>query len=160
MILSLNLVLSLPLSTLLITHTHRGNAKAMKIEAEACAVKMKIDAESQATATLVKARADGEAETLRAEGSKKAAVLRAEGSKQAAVLLETSKVAVTLETLKTSAGAIKESDKFFFGQEPSYMPNVFVRTNETSKGSEAGDAANEYDEFAGITRGTSGHMLT
>jgi len=133
----------------------RGRAKAMKIEAEACAIKMKIDADSKATATLVNARADGEAEMLRAEGSKKAEILRAEGSKQAAELLETSKVAVTLETLKTSAAAIKGSDKFFFAQEPSYMPNVFVRANEDS----VADSTNEY-QFAGITRGTSGHTLT
>jgi len=125
----------------------------MKIEAEACAIKMKIDADSRAMATLVEARAEGEAETLRAEGSKKAEILRAEGSKQAAELLETSPVAVRLEQMKMSALAIKGSDKFFFGQEPSYMPNVFVRTD-------GADLADENIQFTGVTRGGSGHMLT
>lgn len=110
----------------------RGRAKAMKIEAEAGAIKRKIDADSQALATLVTARADGEAQTLRAEGGKAAEILRAEGSKKAAELIETSKVAVALETMKVSASAIKQSDKFFFGQEPSYMPNILTRAPDES----------------------------
>lgn len=134
----------------------RGRAKAMKIEAEASAIKMKIDADSQATATLVKARAEGEAETLRADGAKQAEILRAEGSKQAAELLETSKVAITLETMKASAAAIRPSDKFFFGQEPSYMPNLFVR----SKDDGSGESTEEYEQFSGVTRGSSSRMLT
>ena len=88
----------------------RGQAKAMKIEAEASAIKLKIEADSRAMATLVKARADGEADVLRAEGAKKAEILRAEGSQMAAELLESSQVAVTLETIKSSASAIKSSD--------------------------------------------------
>jgi regulator of protease activity HflC (stomatin/prohibitin superfamily) len=107
----------------------RDRAKAVKIEAEAAAVARKINADSEAMATHVKARAEGEAVTLRAEGAKAAEILRAEGCKKAAELLESSKVAVTLETLRASASAIKGSDKFFFGQEPGYMPNVFLRSS-------------------------------
>jgi regulator of protease activity HflC (stomatin/prohibitin superfamily) len=106
----------------------RGRSKAMKIEAEAKAIATKIDAESMAEASLVKAKANGEAEKLRAEGAKAAEILRAEGSKKAAELIESSKVAVTLETMKAAAASIGKADKFFFGQEPGYMPNVFLRT--------------------------------
>eukprot|EP00978_Attheya_sp_CCMP212_P024630 scaffold77701_cov49-Attheya_sp.AAC.6 len=105
----------------------RGMAKAMKIQADAAAIKRQIDAASEAQATLVKARAEAEAETVRAQGSKAAEILRAEGSKTAAELLETSKVAVTLETIKASASAIRKSDKFFFGQDPSYMSHLIMR---------------------------------
>jgi hypothetical protein len=107
----------------------RGMAKAMKIQAEATAITRKIDADSNALATLVKARADGAAEILRAEGTKAAEILRAEGSTQFAALIESSKVAVTLETIKASASAIHRSDKFFFGQEPGYMSNIIMRGN-------------------------------
>eukprot|EP00568_Trieres_chinensis_P007517 CAMPEP_0183293972 /NCGR_PEP_ID=MMETSP0160_2-20130417/2474_1 /TAXON_ID=2839 ORGANISM="Odontella Sinensis, Strain Grunow 1884" /NCGR_SAMPLE_ID=MMETSP0160_2 /ASSEMBLY_ACC=CAM_ASM_000250 /LENGTH=571 /DNA_ID=CAMNT_0025455193 /DNA_START=126 /DNA_END=1841 /DNA_ORIENTATION=- len=109
----------------------RGMAKAMKIEAEAKAITTKINAESEAMATIVKAKADGEAEMVRAEGAKAAEILRAEGSKQAAELIQSSQVAITLETMKTSASAIKNSDKFFFGQEPSYMSNIVMKGPES-----------------------------
>jgi regulator of protease activity HflC (stomatin/prohibitin superfamily) len=129
----------------------RGMAKAMKIQAEAMAVTRKIDADSQAMATLVKARADGEAETLRAEGAKAAEILRAEGSRQAAALIEGSTVAVSLETLKTSASAIKKNDKFFFGQEPGYMANVLMRgPNENTRDDESGEyLVTSFPEAAG-----------
>lgn len=105
----------------------RGMAKATKLEAEAAAVTRKIQADSEAIATMVKAQAEGDAERVRAEGAKAAEILRAQGSKQAAELIQSSEVAIQLETMKTSAAAIKHSDKFFFGQEPSYMPNVVMR---------------------------------
>ena len=105
----------------------RGMAKATKLEAEAAAVTRKIQADSEAIATMVKAQAEGDAERVRAEGAKAAEILRAQGSKQAAELIQGSEVAIQLETMKTSAAAIKHSDKFFFGQEPSYMPNVVMR---------------------------------
>lgn len=117
----------------------RGMAKAIKIQAEATAITRKIDADSQAMATLIKARADGEAETVRAEGAKQAEILRAEGSRQAAGLIEGSKVAVTLETLKASSDAIKKSDKFFFGQEPAYMSNVLMRAPDNTRDDESGE---------------------
>jgi len=117
----------------------RGMAKAMKIQAEATAITRKIDADSQAMATLIKARADGEADMVRAEGAKQAEILRAEGSRQAAGLIEGSKVAVTLETLKTSSKAITKSDKFFFGQEPSYMSNILMRGPENMCDDDSGE---------------------
>mmetsp|Transcript_7285 Transcript_7285/g.9910 ORF Transcript_7285/g.9910 Transcript_7285/m.9910 type:complete len:546 (-) Transcript_7285:197-1834(-) len=109
----------------------RGMAKAAKIEADAAATARQITAESEASATVVKAKADGEAKRLIAEGDKAAEVLRAEGSKQAANLLESSAVAVKLETMKASALSLKSTDKFFFGQEPSYMSNVVMRGPES-----------------------------
>mmetsp|Transcript_180 Transcript_180/g.261 ORF Transcript_180/g.261 Transcript_180/m.261 type:complete len:569 (-) Transcript_180:1141-2847(-) len=99
----------------------KGAAKAAKIEAESEAVAKKITAESEADAALIRAKAEAEAEILRSDGSKTAEILRAEGSKQAALLLESSQVAVALETIKASSAAIKDSDKFFFSQEPQYL---------------------------------------
>jgi len=104
----------------------KGLANTMKIEAEAAMVTRKINADSEAKVTLIQAKADAEAEILRSDGTRQAEIQRAEGLKEAAKLLESSKVAVALETLKTSATAIKHSDKFFFGQEPSFMPNLVM----------------------------------
>jgi len=110
----------------------RGMAKALKIDADARAIALKITSSSQAEAEVIKAKAEADSEILKAEGAKQATILRAEGSKEAAQLLESSEVAVTLETMKAAALAIKSSDKFFFGQEPSYMSNIVMKAPETS----------------------------
>jgi len=110
----------------------RGLAKATQIDADAMAITRRIDAESQAEATLVKAKAEADAEVLKAEGNKAAEILRAEGAKQAADLIESSSIAVTMETMKLSASAITKSDKFFFGQEPGYMSNIVMRGPESA----------------------------
>jgi len=93
----------------------RGMAKAMKIEAEAKSITAKINAKASADATMIEAQAASDAE-----------ILRAEGSKQAAALLESSQVAVSLEKMRMSASALNKSDKFFFGQDPSYMKNILM----------------------------------
>jgi len=105
----------------------RGKAKAMKIEAEAHAISKKISVQAEGEAILVEANAEAEADIIRAKGAKSAEILRAEGSKQAAELIESSQVAIKLESMKTSATAIKDSDKFFFGQEPKYMSNILLK---------------------------------
>ncbi len=105
------------------THA-RGMAIATKIEADAAAAKKKVEAEAIAQEILIKAKAEAEADILRSDGAKEAEILRAEGVKQAASLLEGSDVAVQLETIRASATALKDSDKFFFGQEPGFLPNV------------------------------------
>ena len=69
---------------------------------------------------------------IRAEGHKQAELLRAEASRDAAVMLETSEVAVALEKMRASACAIKNTDKFFFGQEPSYLANLIMKAPETA----------------------------
>jgi|AntRauTorckE5430_2_1112549.scaffolds.fasta_scaffold03590_4 regulator of protease activity HflC (stomatin/prohibitin superfamily) len=79
---------------------------------------------SLAMALLVRAKADAEAEVLRSDAHKDAEILRAEGVMEAAKLIESSQVAINLETIKASAMAIKDSDKFFFGQHPSYIPKM------------------------------------
>lgn len=99
------------------THA-RGMAISLKIEAEASAVAQKIRAEANAKEILIKAEAEKEAE-----------IMRAEGSNEAAKLLESSQVAIQLETIKASANAIKNTDKFFFGQQPSYMPKLSLNGN-------------------------------
>jgi hypothetical protein len=77
-----------------------------------------------AKALLVRAKADAGAEIMKSDGHKEAEILRAEGAKEAAKLIESSQVAITLETIKASAMAIKDSDKFFFGQQPEYMSKM------------------------------------
>ena len=125
-----------------------SEAKSQKILAESASVTQKIYAESKAEALLIEAKsiaqADvlkaegqealvveaksiGKAEVLKAEGLKQAEILRAQGSKQAAELIQSSQVAVELEKMKSSANAIKSSDKFFFGQEPEYMSNMLMK---------------------------------
>jgi len=94
----------------------RGNAKAMRIDAEATAEKARIVAEGQALAEVSRAKAKGEA-----------ARLVAEGEKQAADLLATSHVAVDLAKMDKSASLIGPHDKFVFGQEPSYLANFIMK---------------------------------
>eukprot|EP00567_Pseudictyota_dubia_P017344 CAMPEP_0197445720 /NCGR_PEP_ID=MMETSP1175-20131217/10876_1 /TAXON_ID=1003142 /ORGANISM="Triceratium dubium, Strain CCMP147" /LENGTH=567 /DNA_ID=CAMNT_0042976731 /DNA_START=85 /DNA_END=1788 /DNA_ORIENTATION=+ len=117
----------------------RGMAKAIKIEADAKAVTRKIDADSEAQAEIVRAKADAEADVLRAEGAKAAEILRAEGSKQAAELIQSSDVAIKLETMKASATALKKSDKFFFGREPGYMANIVMKGPDAATKSEVAE---------------------
>mmetsp|Transcript_79428 Transcript_79428/g.206349 ORF Transcript_79428/g.206349 Transcript_79428/m.206349 type:complete len:526 (+) Transcript_79428:101-1678(+) len=100
----------------------RGNAKAMRIEAEAAAEKAKIQADGTAEAEIIAARATGEAARLVAEGNKKAADL-----------LSTSRVAVELAKMDKSASLIGKSDKFFFGQEPAYLANLVLK-GDAAKG--------------------------
>lgn len=105
------------------THA-RGMAQTMEMEARAAATARQIESESDAKALLTRARADAEAEVLRSEGAKEAEMMRAEGVKEAAKMIETSHLASTLETIKASAMAIKDSDKFFFGEHPDYMAKL------------------------------------
>merc|ERR1712187_557797 len=94
----------------------RGNAKAMRIDAEAAAEKARIEAEGVAQAEVIRAKAQGES-----------ARLVAEGNKEAADLLATSEVAVDLAKMDRSASLIGPSDKFFFGQEPAYLANLVLK---------------------------------
>merc|ERR1712151_113238 len=94
----------------------RGNAKAMRIDAEAAAEKARIEAEGVAQADVIRAKAQGESARLVAEGNKKAADL-----------LATSQVAVDLAKMDRSASLIGPSDKFFFGQEPAYLANLVLK---------------------------------
>ena len=108
----------------------RSKASMIKIEADAKATSNIIIAESEADMILKRAQAEAEADVLRADGVKKADILRAEGSRQVGKILEDSSVAVNLEVMKTSALAIKESDKFFFGNDPNYLSKVVMNLND------------------------------
>jgi len=110
----------------------RGNAKAMRIDAEAVAEKTKIEADGAAQAELIRAKAQGEATRLVADGNKKAADL-----------LSTSDVAVELAKMDKSASLIGPNDKFFFGQEPAYLANLVLKEGAPSRnpGSGGGGAA-------------------
>jgi len=96
----------------------RGNAKAVRIDAEAAAQKARLEAEGLANAEVIRAKATSEASRLVAEGNK-----------AAADLLSTSQVAVDLAKIDKSASLIGPSDKFFFGQEPAYMQNLVMKGN-------------------------------
>jgi regulator of protease activity HflC (stomatin/prohibitin superfamily) len=94
----------------------RGNSKAMRIDAEATSEKAQLEAEGLANADVIRAKAQSEA-----------ARLVAEGNKAAADLLSTSQVAIDLAKIDKSASLIRPTDKFFFGQEPSYMQNIVLK---------------------------------
>jgi len=101
----------------------RGNAKAMRIEAEAIAEK-----------TRIASQGDAEAEVIAATAKAEAARLVADGNKKAADLLATSQVAVDLAKMDKSASLIGQSDKFFFGQEPAYLANLVLKGGAGARG--------------------------
>eukprot|EP00931_Biecheleriopsis_adriatica_P115667 TRINITY_DN91436_c0_g1_i1.p1 TRINITY_DN91436_c0_g1~~TRINITY_DN91436_c0_g1_i1.p1 ORF type:complete len:580 (-),score=133.52 TRINITY_DN91436_c0_g1_i1:483-2063(-) len=107
----------------------RGNAKAARIDAEAAAEKARVEADGLAQAEIIRAKASGEA-----------ARLVAEGNKAAADLLATSQVAVDLAKMDKSANLIGPSDKFFFGQEPSYLSNLVLKGTPGQSGGAHGGA--------------------
>jgi len=101
----------------------RGNAKAMKLDATAAADKARIEADGVA-----------QAEVIRAKATADAARLVAEGNRDAANMLSTNPVAVDLARMDKSAQLIGPSDKFFFGQEPSYLSSLVLKGDHASKG--------------------------
>merc|ERR1719323_727002 len=103
----------------------RGNSKAMRIDAEATAEKARIEAEGVARAEVIRAKAAAEAAQMVAEGNKKSADL-----------LATSHVAVDLAKMDKSAQLIGPSDKFFFGQEPSYLSSLVLKSDPASPSSD------------------------
>jgi regulator of protease activity HflC (stomatin/prohibitin superfamily) len=105
----------------------RGNAKAMKLDATAAADKARIEAEGLAQAEVIRAKATAES-----------ARLVAEGNKDAANMLSTNAVAVDLARMDKSAQLIGKSDKFFFGQEPSYLSSLVLKGEHASKGAKGG----------------------
>merc|ERR1712137_774659 len=94
----------------------RGNARAMRIDAEATAEKACIEADGKSQAMLIQAKSEAEA-----------AKTIAEGNKQAGDLLSTSQVAVDLAKMDKSATMLNPQDKFFFGQEPEYLANLVLK---------------------------------
>jgi hypothetical protein len=86
------------------------------LQAEADALQAKIHASGVAEADIVKAKGSAEAERLRAEGSK-----------AAADLLSTSEVAVELAKMDRSAMMLNGGEKYFFGQEPNMLSNIFMK---------------------------------
>jgi len=94
----------------------RGNAKAMKIEAQAIAEKVRISSEGEAEAEIITAKAKAEAVHLIADGNTKASQL-----------LASCPVAVDLAKMDKSATLIGKNDKFFFGQEPAYLANLVLK---------------------------------
>ena len=93
----------------------RGKAKALKISAEA-----------EASKRLVLANCDAETEIIEAKSFAEAEKTKAEGKREAADLLSMNMVAVDLAKLDASSKAIKESDKFFFSEQPEYMKNIIM----------------------------------
>ncbi|CAK0854815.1 unnamed protein product [Prorocentrum cordatum] len=105
----------------------RSNAKATKLDATATADKAKIEAEGQALAEVIRAKATAES-----------ARLVAEGSKDAANILSTASVAVNLARVDKSSQLIGKNDKFFFGQEPSYLSSLVLKGDRASRGAKRG----------------------
>lgn len=94
----------------------RGRARAVAIEAEAEASRTKIAAAGEAEAFVISARGAAEAERLKADGAR-----------QAAELLASSDVAVELAKMDRSAAMLNGGEKYFFGQEPQMLSNIFMK---------------------------------
>mmetsp|Transcript_24987 Transcript_24987/g.29521 ORF Transcript_24987/g.29521 Transcript_24987/m.29521 type:complete len:523 (+) Transcript_24987:68-1636(+) len=94
----------------------RGKARAIAIQAEAESGRNKIEALGIAEADVIKAKGAAEAERLKADGSK-----------QAAELLGESSIAVELAKMDRSAAMLNGGEKYFFGQEPSMLSNIFTK---------------------------------
>ena len=94
----------------------RGSARAVAIEAEA-----------EASRSTIAAKGVAEAEILKARGTAEAERLKADGAKAAADLLSTSEVAVDLAKMDRSAAMLNGGEKYFFGQEPSMLSNIFTK---------------------------------
>jgi len=105
----------------------RGNAKAMRLDAAAAADKARIEADGVAQAEVIRARASADA-----------ARLVAEGNRDAANMLSKNPVAVDLARMDKSAQLIGPSDKFFFGQEPSYLASLVLKGDHASQGAKGG----------------------
>ena len=93
----------------------RGNAKALRIEAEA-----------RNETELLAARADAEAMETRARGQQKAAEL-----------LQTSDVAVQLALIDRSSAALSGRDKFFFGKDPAWLGKILLNGGEGALAAES-----------------------
>jgi len=94
----------------------RGNARAIAIRAQADADKLAIQARGEAESVVIEAKGASESETVRAQGAL-----------EAANLLSTSEVAVDLAKMDRSAAMLNGGEKYFFGQEPSMLSNVFTK---------------------------------
>jgi len=101
----------------------RGNAKAMRIDAEAVAEQDRIKAQGAAQAEVIKARAAADA-----------ARITAEGNKESADLLATSGVAVELAKMDKSAQMLSHNDKFFFAKEPDYLAKLILNSDTSGTG--------------------------
>ena len=88
----------------------RGNAKAMRIDAEAESQKRRIEVGQEA----------------------KSEITVAEGKKQAAELLSHSHVAMELAKMDKSASLIGKGDKFFFGQDETYLASLVMNDGPTA----------------------------
>mmetsp|Transcript_19410 Transcript_19410/g.44013 ORF Transcript_19410/g.44013 Transcript_19410/m.44013 type:complete len:481 (+) Transcript_19410:271-1713(+) len=94
----------------------RGNARAIAIRAQADADKLAIQARGEAESVVIEAKGASESETVRAQGAL-----------EAANLLSTSEVAVDLAKMDRSAAMLNGGEKYFFGQEPSMLSNIFTK---------------------------------
>jgi len=64
---------------------------------------------------------------IEAKGASESETVRAQGALEAANLLSTSEVAVDLAKMDRSAAMLNGGEKYFFGQEPSMLSNVFTK---------------------------------
>jgi uncharacterized membrane protein YqiK len=86
-----------------------------------------VQAEATAQCATIQASGVAEAEVIKARGVAEAERLRAEGSLKAAHALSGSEVAVELAKIDRSAAMLNGGEKYFFGQEPSMLSNIFMR---------------------------------
>eukprot|EP00929_Paragymnodinium_shiwhaense_P076852 TRINITY_DN3956_c0_g1_i1.p1 TRINITY_DN3956_c0_g1~~TRINITY_DN3956_c0_g1_i1.p1 ORF type:complete len:705 (+),score=180.07 TRINITY_DN3956_c0_g1_i1:90-2204(+) len=111
----------------------RGNAKAMRIQAEAQKDCERLEAEGKANAEVIIAEAAAQAERLVADGEK-----------QAAELLQTSRLAVELQMIERSAELTNNGDVLIFAQDKAYMSRVMA--NQLALGDDDSSSSDDEDE--------------
>ena len=130
-ILSINIISANPVDKVLTASLASGavaSAEALQAEtaARGQAKAMKIRADATASEQLVLSRSDAEASIIAATAFAESEIKKAEGKKRAAELLSSNQVAVDLAKMELSSKAINKSDKFFFSEQPEYMKNVIM----------------------------------
>ena len=85
-----------------------------------------IDAEAEKSRVVIAAQGVADAEIITAKGTAEAETLRAAGALKAAETISTSEVAVELAKMDRSAKMLNGGEKYFFGQEPSMLSNIFL----------------------------------
>jgi len=104
-----------------------ASAEALQAEtlARGQARSQTIDTEAEKSRVIIAAKGVAEAEVITARGASEAEALRAAGALKAAVTIAESPVAVELAKMDRSAAMLNGGEKYFFGQEPSMLSNIF-----------------------------------
>mmetsp|Transcript_58140 Transcript_58140/g.116828 ORF Transcript_58140/g.116828 Transcript_58140/m.116828 type:complete len:154 (-) Transcript_58140:223-684(-) len=131
-VMSINIISASPIDAQLTRALATGavaSAEALQAEtlARGQARSQTIDTEAEKSRVIIAAKGVAEAEVITARGASEAEALRAAGALKAAVTIAESPVAVELAKMDRSAAMLNGGEKYFFGQEPSMLSNIFMK---------------------------------